>query len=126
MYTSCIYFIYTSLNLSLLIMQSLLLTYTRDVSQSIVKTVGSDLRIYMYCYFVLVRPGTIYEFNHETACLIFHGLATLTMKLRFFISNIVTPAHTVYFKSKNELNYSGFIDPNIIIDQKREFCKKNV
>ena len=37
------------------------------LGHSIVKTVYSDLRI--YCYFVLVRSGTIYEFNHETAYL---------------------------------------------------------
>ena len=49
--------------------------------RSIVKTVDSNLRI--NCYFVLVRSGTIYGFNHETPCLIFYGLAILTMKLSF-------------------------------------------
>ena len=66
----------------------------------------------MYCYFVLVRSGTIYGLNVETACLIFHGLALLTMKLMFSISNLRIPAH--FLKSEKELNYNRFVDPNIL------------
>ena len=40
----------------------------------------------------------------------------LTMKLRFSIYNIGTHtcAYSVYFKSKKELNYNRFVDPNIL------------
>ena len=62
--------------------------------------------------------GTIYGFNHETACLtclMFHGLAVLTIKLCFSISKqIRTSAHILYFRSKKELNYNRFVDPNIL------------
>ena len=46
-----------------------------------------------------------------------HGLAILTMKLRFFYIkswNICT--YYVYFKSKKELDYNSFVDPNIHSD----------
>ena len=69
--------------------------------QSIVKTLDSDLRI--YCYFLLVRSGTIYGFNYEIACLICHGLAILTMKLRFSISNLGTSAHIMCILSRGKI-----------------------
>ena len=43
----------------------------------------------------------------------FYGLiAILRMKLRFSITNL--GAYSVYFKSKKELNYNRFVDPNIL------------
>ena len=81
--------------------------------QSSVKTVDSDLRI--YCYFILVRSGKIYGFHHKNACLIFRGSAILTMKLSFFcMKSWNTCTYPVYFKSTKELNYNGFVDPNIL------------
>ena len=46
----------------------------------------------------------------------FHGLAVLTIKLTFSISNLGTSALIlqVYFKSKKELNYNKLVDPNIL------------
>ena len=69
---------------------------------SIVKTVHSALRI--YCYFVLVRSGTIYGFNYETECIICHGLAILTMKLRFFISNLGKYAYIMCILSRRKIS----------------------
>ena len=41
-------------------------------------------------------------FNHETACLIFHCLAILTMKVRFSTSNLGTPAHILRILSQRK------------------------
>ena len=81
--------------------QRLIMIKIHPWRQSIVKTVDSDLRV--YCYFVLVRSGTIYGFYHETACLIFHGLAILTMTLRFSISNLGIHAHILCIWSRRKL-----------------------
>ena len=81
--------------------------------QSTGKTVDSDLRI--HCYFVLARSGTIYGFNHETACLIFYGSAIMTMKLRFSISNLGTSSHIlcILCRRKNSITIDSFVNPNI-------------
>ena len=70
--------------------------------QSIVKTVDSDLRI--CCYFVLVRSAQYTGLTIKTACLIFHGLAILTMKLMFSISNLGTSEHILCILSRRK-NY---------------------
>ena len=70
-----------------------------------------------YCNIVLVRSGTIYGFNHETACLIFHGLAigpTDNEIQDFYIKSWNICTYSVYFKSKKELNYNRYVDPNIL------------
>ena len=36
------------------------------------------------------------------------------MKLRFFIQSWNICTYSVYFKSKKELNYNSFVDPNIL------------
>ena len=88
--------------------------------QSIVKTVDSTI-LRIYCYFVLlylfciIRSGTIYGFNHETACLILwfnnHNKKEIDV---FYIKSWNICTYSVYFKSKKELNYNRFVDPNIL------------
>ena len=80
--------------------------------KSIVKTVDSDLRI--YCYFVLVRWDTIYGFNHETACRILWFSHTDNEIDVFYITSWNICTYSVYFKSKKELNYNRFVNPNIL------------
>ena len=46
--------------------------------------------------------GTIYGFKHKSACLIFHGLAILTIKLRFSTSNLGTPAQIMCILSRRK------------------------
>ena len=56
----------------------------------------------------------MYGLNHKAACLIFHCLAILTMKLSF-LYHTLEHLHTFsVFKSKKELNYNRFVDPNIL------------
>ena len=68
--------------------------------QSIVKTVDSDLRI--YCYFLLVRSGSIYGFNYKTACLIMSWFSQTSNEIEVSISNLGTSAHIMCILSRRK------------------------
>ena len=56
---------------------------------------------------------TFLSVNKLSACLCLSVI--LTMKSRFSTSNMGTFANnSVYFKTKKELNYNRFVDPNIL------------
>ena len=79
-----------------------------------VKTVDSNLQI--YCYFVLVRSGTIYRINHETTRLIlwFNGHTENEIEV-FYMKSWTICTYSVYFKWKTKLNCNRFVDPNTLI-----------
>ena len=75
------------------------LKYTRDVSLLLKQSIRINRR-----------------FNHETACILCHGSAIiLTIKLKFSLSIFWnTCTYSVYVKTKKELHYNRFVDPNIL------------
>ena len=56
----------------------------------------------------------MYEFKHETARFMCCGLHANDQIAFCYIKSCKTCTYYVYFKSKKELNYGRFVDPNIL------------